>query len=344
MVSTPPRFETVASDVELAQTLGAQYFGAFLTLALLAQPQADLPSGWAVSGSMDDFGVMLGVTSPTALSIVRGLESYRLVYRQHGRNLGKNIGRLRSRIWLTYDPVFPYPGNPSPTKTSLTKNSPMKSLSMIQGHTDAVDNSETSLSQASFLSSADQPLSVIHSSEKNVSDVMNDIHSLEKNSSHSSPETFLVSTPLSECPAPMRAALLRLGWNGPVPAVDPEVVTALAVWVANQPPGRFTKNGGAWLRAVLSKPGEATTLAAELGLLAFSAHTAEVLAHQPTTTVMDKTEYDSRCIDDPAWEAAIDVEATRRAQEQGVKISMLLKRTVATQWIENDKFAGEVTS
>lgn len=331
----PPRFEAIASDLELAQTLGPETFGALLTLALLAAPQTDVPSGWAVGGTMEDVASILGVSKPTALKVVRDLEAYRLIYRQMGRKLGKNVGTLPGRIWLTYDPLLPHPNKPLETTFIPTNILPVKSLSVM-----AVDNSPTvSSSLVSFSPTQTGAQNTVSFNDNIVSTVMNDdIHSSFQNNDKNI-STATTERPLDQQPAPVRNALSKLGWNGDVPDIAPEVLTALALWVGRQPLGRFKKSGAAWLRAVIEKPGEAVRLCSELGLLSQSQYFAEEIVNlsDPSLPVMAKHEYDERCINDPAWEAAIDVEAMRRASEQRVRVTMLLKRTIAAQWYEQEQ-------
>ncbi len=312
---TPPGFDALTSDLELATTIGHDRFGALLMIALNASEQADLPGGWAVVAGVEQVGGLLGLSKPGALKVLRDLEAYGLIRRIQGRNLGRGMGSLPSRIWMTYNPHLASPSDDPETTETLSPSirTPSITRSLI-----AVDNSS---SVPSFPLGNDQE----SFDNKNVSAVMSD-HS----SSFMSHDNDMM--PLESCPGPLKQALQALGWNGDVPRGDPEVITVLAQWVVRQPSGRF-KKPAAWLRAVLRKPGEAPKLVAELGLLQRSENLREELSKMPDIDgVMSLSEYQERCIQDSRWEAIVNTEARRRANEQGVHVSMLMIRAVAFQY------------
>ncbi len=48
--------------------------------------------------------------------------------------------------------------------------------------------------------------------------------------------------------------------------------------------------------------------------------------------VMPHPDWVRREIDDPGWADAVRTEAARRASEAGMRVSMLMVRTVAAEW------------
>ncbi len=54
--------------------------------------------------------------------------------------------------------------------------------------------------------------------------------------------------------------------------------------------------------------------------------------------VMPHPDWVRREIDDPGWADAVCTEAARRASEAGMRVSMLMVRTVAAEW---DNTAGQ---
>jgi hypothetical protein len=121
------------------------------------------------------------------------------------------------------------------------------------------------------------------------------------------------------------AALSAVGWHGAPPRVKQREARLIAQWLTVQPVGKY-RNPAGWLRNILSIDGEAESLCAAENL--YGEHVEST--RSTAAGIMSHDEWVKHEIEDPKWSQAVRVEALRQAQQNGLQLSMLLIRTVAS--------------
>jgi hypothetical protein len=235
------------------------------------------------------------------------LEGLKLIVTDPGRHLGKGLGTLPSRRFLATDlsMSLPTPTHPNAnTRSNTVADTPSK-VRQLQNRPVYQETAYRHLTPVPASNTVPESTRVI-----NIDD---DYSSHKLMLERSNPSVL--------------AALKSIGWVGAPPATDApdDVVIALASWVKTRD---GIKKRAAYLRRLLTTPGEAIRLAAELGLASPLGSTA---AYADATAGMSHTEYVQRCIDNPEWEVAVTTEARRRASTMGASVSMALVREVAAE-------------
>lgn len=329
-MSQPPALTTILDDTFITQ-LGPELYGYYMWICLNSHPAGDVPGGWCISLSVDELREAWGIGEGKTRGILRDLVRMRLLVRSPGRHLGRGIGTTPHRYFLSYSDRLTHPKNPDGDGnrgvvplTNRHAITPFDNARLQNRGLISVTNAPHSVEGYTPDLLSPQKLRGDHDDEL--------IQSSLKNHEQAAKTGLSKPVNLIPLPASIKTTLTRLGWVGDLPAhVDPIVAGVLATWLLGQ--GHRYNNPGAYLRTVLNGADGGLELAAELGLITGPlTGPGDNVGSASVVDVMPHPDWVRREIDDPDWADAVRTEAARRASEAGMRVSMLMVRTVAAEW------------
>lgn len=330
----PPGFTELAADHDLAAALGTEAFGALLRLCHLASPSADVPGSWVIDHTRADLAAHLGVGYGKVAKLLAVLTETGALVADPGMRLGRGMGSTNTRYFLTAIPglTAPAPRGPNPDggrrTTSVPGGSPQPATDRDAGSRVTEPSSAPGLA---VVVSADttpkkrtskngsfengmvysetvhpSPMEVLGDYRPSESTTVSDL--TDENSSHD------LKTPDSS--ALLARNLTRLGWDGPPPAADPQLVALVAGHLASR---TDLANKAGYLNRLI-RNNDLERYAAERGLA----------TPATATGIMTSAEYVRWRDLDPQWAEQVRAAAEDLAAARSVPVRMALLCEAAT--------------